>query len=109
LFNKSNIFGSCIIHILHTGCAKIKKKYSGAKRLTISSTLVTICNAIRSATQISALSFTQSSHLSHPLSALKGWLSQTGRDVSCKTLITDEFEALKGSSAFSINPLKKND
>ena len=25
LFHKSNIFGSCIIHILYTGCAKIKK------------------------------------------------------------------------------------
>jgi len=24
LFHNSNIFGSCIIHILHTGCAKIK-------------------------------------------------------------------------------------
>jgi len=27
-------FGSCIIHILYTGCAKIKKNNSGAKRLT---------------------------------------------------------------------------
>ena len=27
------IFGSCIIHILYTGCAKIKKNNSGAKRL----------------------------------------------------------------------------
>jgi len=25
LFHKSNIFGSCIIHILYTECAKIKK------------------------------------------------------------------------------------
>ena len=25
LFHNSNVFGSCIIHILHTGCAKIKK------------------------------------------------------------------------------------
>ena len=32
LFNNSNVFGSCIIHILYTGCAKIKKK-TGAKRL----------------------------------------------------------------------------
>jgi len=29
----SNVFGSCIIHILFTGCAQIKKKNSGAKRL----------------------------------------------------------------------------
>ena len=33
LFHNANLFGSCIIHILYTGCAKIKKKYSGAKRL----------------------------------------------------------------------------
>jgi len=26
LFHKSKVFGSCIIHILYTGCAKIKKK-----------------------------------------------------------------------------------
>jgi len=24
--HNSNVFGSCIIHILYTGCAKIKKK-----------------------------------------------------------------------------------
>jgi len=33
LFHKSKLFGSCIIHILYTGCAKIKKNNSGAKRL----------------------------------------------------------------------------
>ena len=27
LFHNSNLFGSCIIHILYTGCAKIKKKW----------------------------------------------------------------------------------
>jgi hypothetical protein len=26
LFHNSNVFGFCIIHILYTGCAKIKKK-----------------------------------------------------------------------------------
>jgi len=26
LFHNANLFGSCIIHNLHTGCAKIKKK-----------------------------------------------------------------------------------
>jgi len=26
LFHNSNVFGSCIIHILYTGCATIKKK-----------------------------------------------------------------------------------
>ena len=33
LFHHSNLFGSCIIHILYTECAKIKKNNSGAKRL----------------------------------------------------------------------------
>ena len=33
LFHNSNLFGSCIIHILSTECAKIKKNNSGAKRL----------------------------------------------------------------------------
>jgi hypothetical protein len=32
LFHNAIFFGSCLIHILHTGCAKIKKK-SGAKGL----------------------------------------------------------------------------
>src|SRR5215469_15163423 len=26
LFHNATFFGSCVIHILHTGCAKIKKK-----------------------------------------------------------------------------------
>jgi len=33
-FHNSNVFGSCIIHILYTGCAKIFKNNSGAKRLS---------------------------------------------------------------------------
>ena len=33
LFHNSNVFGSCIIHILYTECAKIKKNNSSAKRL----------------------------------------------------------------------------
>jgi len=33
LFHDFNVFGSCIIHILYTGCTKIKKNNSGAKRL----------------------------------------------------------------------------
>ena len=33
LFHNYNLLGSCIIHILYTECAKIKKK-SGAKGLT---------------------------------------------------------------------------
>ena len=38
LFHNSIIFGSCIIHILYTGCAKIKKNFS-PKRLKILSVL----------------------------------------------------------------------
>jgi hypothetical protein len=33
LFHNANLFGSCIIHILYTGCAKIKKNNSGGKGL----------------------------------------------------------------------------
>ena len=37
LFHNSNVFGSCIIHVLYAGCAKIKKRNnSGAKRLIVS-------------------------------------------------------------------------
>ena len=37
LFRNANLFGCCIIHILYTECAKIKKKNnSGAKGLNIS-------------------------------------------------------------------------
>ena len=33
LFHNANFFGSCIIHILYTGCAELKKNNSGAKGL----------------------------------------------------------------------------
>ena len=33
LFHNPNLFGSCIIHTLYTGCAKVKKSNSGAKGL----------------------------------------------------------------------------
>ena len=41
LFHNSNVFGSCIIHILYTGVLKLKKNNSGAKRLTF--TNCTLC------------------------------------------------------------------
>jgi len=34
LFHNYNVFGSCIIHILYTGCAKIKKKIPPQKGLS---------------------------------------------------------------------------
>ena len=33
LFHNATFFGSCVIHILYTACAKIKKKNSSAKGL----------------------------------------------------------------------------
>ena len=39
LFHNANLFGSCIIHILYTGCAEIKKNNSGAKGLTVGAVL----------------------------------------------------------------------
>ena len=39
LFRNAYLFGSCIIHILYTGCAKIKKNNSGAKGLRMSGTI----------------------------------------------------------------------
>ena len=35
LFHNANLFGSCIIHILYTGCAKIKKRYFRRQRVNI--------------------------------------------------------------------------
>ena len=31
LFHNANVFGSCIIHILYAGCAKLKKKIPAPK------------------------------------------------------------------------------
>ena len=39
LFHNSNVFGSCIIHILFTGVLKLKKNKSCAKRLNMVYTL----------------------------------------------------------------------
>ena len=33
LFHNANLFDACIVHILYTGCAEIKKNNSGAKGL----------------------------------------------------------------------------
>ena len=48
LFHNSNLFSSCIIHILYTECAKIKKNNSGAKRLTLTAlkTIYTVCQHV---------------------------------------------------------------
>ena len=39
LFHNSNVFGSCIIHILYTGVLKLKKNNSDTKRLNMVNTL----------------------------------------------------------------------
>ena len=36
LFHNANLFGSCIIHILYTGCAEIKKKKFPRQRVKLS-------------------------------------------------------------------------
>ena len=41
LFHNANLFGSCIIHILYTECAKLKKNNSGAKGLMLGNGLFT--------------------------------------------------------------------
>ena len=46
LFHNANFFGSCIIHILHTECAEIKKNNSGAKGLNVSESLHSIKSLI---------------------------------------------------------------
>jgi len=62
LFHNYNIFGSCIIHILYTGCAKIKKKSnSGAKRLNctiwkeieVNLPTVLVCELVRKSVETS--------------------------------------------------------
>ena len=44
LFHNSNVFGSCIIHILYTWCAKIKKKYFRLQK--VKSSHLTVANAL---------------------------------------------------------------
>ena len=35
LFHNSNVFGSCIIHILYTGCVKLKNKYFRRQKVKV--------------------------------------------------------------------------
>ena len=50
LFHNSNVFCSCIINILYTGCAKIKKNNSGAKSLRLPDFVTTAQNGGRLST-----------------------------------------------------------
>ena len=43
--HNANLFGFCIIHILYTECAKIKKNNSGAKGLIDATTRCEFCSA----------------------------------------------------------------
>ena len=47
MFHNAKLFDSCIIHILYTGCAKIKKKNSGAKGLIEGADIVRFIKAQR--------------------------------------------------------------
>jgi len=42
LFHNSNVFGSCIIHILYTGCAKIKKKLFRRQKVKMATNILVI-------------------------------------------------------------------
>jgi hypothetical protein len=44
LFHNATFIGSCIVHILHTGCAKIKKKKILAPKGLQHSTCTAACN-----------------------------------------------------------------
>jgi len=55
LFHNSNLFGSCIIHILYTGCAKIKKKKSGAKRLMYPTQQEVACGSLAGKIKINVI------------------------------------------------------
>jgi hypothetical protein len=60
LFHNSNVFGSCIIHILYIGCAKIKKKNNfGAKRFSDNLENI-ILNDMRNETKHVSINFTSS-------------------------------------------------
>ena len=43
LFHNSNVFGSCTIHILYTGCAEIKKKNNSVAKTLKWLQFITIC------------------------------------------------------------------
>jgi len=45
MFHNSNVFASCISHILYTGCAKIKKNNSRAKRFVMYSKQSLLCTS----------------------------------------------------------------
>ena len=72
LFHNSNVFGSCIIHILYTGCAKIKKKNNPvAKRLTATQTLK--ISLLRRVIWLVALVVSKDSrHKFHPVTGQEG-------------------------------------
>ena len=44
LFHNSNVFGTCIIHILYTGCGKIKKKIIPAPRRLMQYYASSVCD-----------------------------------------------------------------
>ena len=57
-FRNSNVFGSCIIHILYTGCAQIKTKFRRQKVKGVQSTSI----------------FFLSTHTENDFKSSAGWL-----------------------------------
>ena len=114
LFHNSNLFGSCIIHILYTGWAKIKKNNSGAKGLTghsdvvlLQTVLCSVTNRVVLVPKINYLIYlltavgltpggsgtvhiyTKTEHRTTQLTTVAGRLSEI-RTQSCQTKINDE-------------------
>jgi hypothetical protein len=83
LFHNSNVFSSFIIHILYTGCAKIKKNNSGSKRLSWSVTKIILRYAVNK---------TSKSH---------GLCKNIARKVICDVLLlaTFVFRAFRATSS----------
>ena len=93
LFHNANLFGSCIIHILYTGCAKIKKKNnSGAKRLRECQTVVHKCTKHLGAT---SQNFRRSKERHEAISVLRTHEYYILKQLDCKEIPLDtDFEFL---------------
>ena len=80
VFHKSNVFGSCIIHILYTGVQKLKKNNSGAKSLMLVSDRIVNVPCVYLACLLNA-----SMVLKPPLK-LKNIVAQANSTCSCRRM-----------------------
>ena len=87
LFHNSILLGSCIIHILYTGCAKIKKNNPGAKRLmkvktTSRNSALSLCSYVLLRTNYVPCLIFRASHYVTPCRISHFWLSVPLSDKS---------------------------